>query len=164
MRKLKVQKTRIPEKARQTAGLYVLRLYGYVVLEMAQKKTPASCGKCSRNAKKTILARCPSCEGIVWNGISGNTEGTPDLFVSHERWALPIWMPLEYKSTDTDVREAQQKLIDRGLSQIVHDEHEAVAAVLRIEAAIGIEPNPRLLRWEAINRPGVWLTEAQLPF
>jgi hypothetical protein len=169
---MKVQRPRIPEKVRQSAGIYILTLYGYVVLELGQKKTPAVCRKCSRQQKRRVVAQCPSCKGVVWNGVSDNTTGTPDTMVSHPRWAgtlhVPLWTPLEYKAVEAngdeaDVREEQADLVDRGLSQIAHDEHEAVAAVLRVEAALGIDPNPALLRWQLTNRKGYWTPQADLP-
>lgn len=62
---------------------------------------------------------------------SGTTEGCPDLFVSHADWGA-LWQPMEIKTDEGTPRDAQQALIDRGLSVIVRSVEQALWIVQKV--------------------------------
>lgn len=143
---------RIPEIARQNAVLTVVRLLGYTVFELGQKKQPVICS---------------NCRTLNWQKQSTNTTGTPDLAVTHEtRWIyeqaghiVGLLRGWEMKAPDTAVRPEQARLAELGVTTILWDEWDAVYDIIRVEHLLGLTLNPKIERFACANGKQDWLAD-----
>ena len=93
---------KIPEKLRQRAGVYVLRLHGYRVNECGQFKARVRCPN----------AKCG--QSFFPPGGYGNDAGTPDAFVTHDtRWP-GVWCAMDFKTPQTTRRPEQIAMVEFG--------------------------------------------------
>ena len=141
---LKAPADKISEAQRQQAVITTLRSLGYEVLLLGQKRQPIFC-KCGKKH---------------WPITTANTPGTPDLMVSHARWAkgkdgyvppngqLAPWCGIEMKAPGTTRRPEQMIFNAQGFTAIVETVQEALDAVLRLEKAMGIPPLPAMTAYK----------------
>ena len=124
-------KVKISEAQRQTAVINTLRSLGYVVLLIGQKRQPIFC----------------PCGKKHWPITTGNTTGSPDLVISHRRWAAGAMMGLEMKTPDTVRRPEQLALAQAGRTVIVETVGEALRAIVGLERQWEIAPLPAMLAY-----------------
>jgi hypothetical protein len=131
-RKPKVSAVKISEKDRQTAVITTLTGIGYVVLQVAQKKVPIVC-KCGLRH---------------WPKVTGNTNGVPDLLISHDRWVgMGVMMGMEMKTPTTRRRPEQIALNNRGMTVIIENVQQALQAVYCLERQMELDPLPRFMAY-----------------
>ncbi len=81
-------------------------------------------------------ARCPGCGNwFTPTGGYGNTPGTPDLAISHNRWPPGCWLLVELKKEhDSRVRPSQRPLIEAERAVLAWTWEQVWAAVKAMEA------------------------------
>ena len=125
---MKLTPVKISERQRQIQVIVTLKSLGYVVLEIAQKRQPIFC----------------LCGKKHWPITTGNTNGTPDLIISHARWGQGAMMGIEIKTPDTRRRSEQLTLAADGITVIVETVQEALEAVLHLERQWDIATLPAM--------------------
>lgn len=132
---MKPEKIIISEAQRQNQVIVTLRSLGYVVLEIGQKRQPIFCNNVVGGQR---------CGKKHWPVTTGNTNGAPDLIVSHARWGAGAMMGLEMKTPDTVRRREQLALATDGITVIVETVQDALEAVRHLEQQWDVAPLPAM--------------------
>lgn len=135
------------EAQRMDEGVAFLAKRGYVVLRVGQGRVAAVCHACSRENKRLTPIHCKDCGGRGFSPSTNSTEGTPDSFLTHPRWARqdglpPGFLGLEYKDGPNAKRTPeQQELESKGLIFVAWNLASCLEAVAKYERyQLGIEP------------------------
>lgn len=108
----------------QTSIVSILRMFGYIVIEIGRTRRMVPCQRCG--------AKTPA---IGWQG---NTPGAPDLMVTTGRWGN-LWTGLEVKRHGGAIRPEQRALLDNGSIAIVRSVRDALGQIIEIEERFGVD-------------------------
>ena len=135
---LKPPSETISEAQRQAAVVNVMRSLGYTVLLIGQKRQPIFCTNVVSGRKYGKMH---------WPITTANTAGSPDLIISHPRWAQAAMMGVEMKIPGGARRKEQLVLASQGMTVIVETVKEALEAVRHLEQQWAIIPLPGFLSY-----------------
>jgi hypothetical protein len=99
-------------------------------IQATLKHALEACGYIVGEVGKARSAKAAGC-------YIGNTNGLPDLFITHPQWPVGEWLGLELKTPTGKVRPEQQRLADAGRVVIVRGVYEGLDAVVEFDVANG---------------------------
>ena len=96
-------------------------------IQATLKHALETCGYIVGEVGKARSAKAAGC-------YVGNTNGLPDLFITHQDWPIGEWLGLELKTPTGKVRPEQQRLADAGRVVICRGVYEGLQTVRGFEA------------------------------